>query len=93
MPTVHREVERTYVADDGFELPPMTELVAGTDARRHDDVAPVAPVAEGKLVRPRLAASYVDSAGLRLATAGGEAGRSGTLRQRGRLWGRNSLHR
>ena len=31
MVTVHREVEKKYVADDGFELPPLTELMAGTD--------------------------------------------------------------
>ena len=30
MVSVHTEVERKYAADDGFELPPLTDLVAGT---------------------------------------------------------------
>jgi CHAD domain-containing protein len=59
-------VERKYVADDGFELPPLTELLAGTDVRRDE----VAPVVEGELVRQRLDATYFDTADLRLATAG-----------------------
>ena len=29
MVTVHKEVERKYVADEGFELPPLTELLDG----------------------------------------------------------------
>jgi CHAD domain-containing protein len=65
--TVHREVEKKYVADDRFELPPLTELMAGTDTRRNDDVA---PVVEGDPVRLQLAATYFDTADLRLAAAG-----------------------
>src|SRR4029453_7628840 len=64
MVTVHKEVERKYVADDGFELPPLTELL---DARRNGDVA---PVTEGEPVRQQLAATYFDTADLRLAAAG-----------------------
>src|SRR5919107_1516172 len=43
MATVDREVERTYVADDAFQLPPLTELVAGTELRPD----PASPVAGG----------------------------------------------
>ena len=67
MVTVHTEVERKYVADDGFELPPLTELMAGTDGRRNGEVA---PVVEGEPVRQQLAATYFDTADLRLAAAG-----------------------
>ena len=63
----HTEVERKYVADDGFELPPLTELMAGTDGRRDREIA---PVVEGEPVRQRLAATYFDTADLRLAAAG-----------------------
>src|SRR4051794_14834478 len=67
MVTVDREVERKYVADDAFQLPPLTELMAGTDLR--PDPA-VSPVAEGEPVQHRLAATYFDTADLRLAAAG-----------------------
>ncbi len=67
MATVHREVEKKYVADDAFELPPLLELAAGTDVER---AAAVAPVAEGELARQKLSATYFDTADLRLATAG-----------------------
>jgi CHAD domain-containing protein len=60
-------VERTYVADDGFELPPLTEMVVGTDGRWNGGVA---PVAEGEPVRQRVAAMYFDTADLRLSAAG-----------------------
>jgi CHAD domain-containing protein len=65
MPTVHREVEKKYAADDGFELPPLLELA--TDDRR---ATAVAPVAEGEPVRHTLSATYFDTADLRLANAG-----------------------
>src|SRR4051812_30294922 len=67
MVTADRGVERKYVADDTFQLPPLTELMAGTDVR--PDPA-VSPVAEGEPVQHRLAATYFDSADLRLAAAG-----------------------
>ncbi|TFV77411.1 CYTH and CHAD domain-containing protein [Blastococcus sp. CT_GayMR19] len=67
MPTVHREVEKKYAADDGFELPPLLELAAATDDRR---ATAVAPVAEGEPVRHTLSATYFDTADLRLANAG-----------------------
>ena len=67
MVTVHREVEKKYAADDSFELPPLTELMAGTDGRRDQEIA---PVVEGEPVRQRLAATYFDTADLRLAAAG-----------------------
>src|SRR3954471_2794961 len=67
MLTADQEVARRYVADDDFELPPLTELMAGTDGRRDGEVA---PVVEGELVRHRLEATYFDTPDLRLATAG-----------------------
>src|SRR3954451_6866058 len=67
MVTVDREVERKYVADDAFQLPPLTELMAGTDLR--PDPA-VSPLAEGEPVQHRLAATYFDTVDLRLASAG-----------------------
>jgi CHAD domain-containing protein len=67
MASVHKEVERKYVADDGFELPPLTELMTGTDAGRDQTIA---PVVEGEPVRQRLAATYFDTAALDLARAG-----------------------
>ena len=67
MPTVHREVEKKYAADDGFELPPLLELAAGTDLDRG---ASIAPLAEGETARQTLSATYFDTADLRLATAG-----------------------
>ena len=67
MPTVHREVEKKYLADDCFELPPLLELAAGTDVER---ASAVAPLAEGETARQKLNATYFDTADLRLATAG-----------------------
>src|SRR5688500_19981393 len=67
MATVHTEVERKYVADDDFELPPLTDLIAGTDVGRNRQVA---PVTAGEPVRQRLSAVYFDTADLRLAAAG-----------------------
>src|SRR5687767_1237260 len=67
MATVHTEVERKYVADDGFELPPLTDLIAGPGDGRNRQVT---PVVEGEPVRQRLAAVYFDTAELRLARAG-----------------------
>ena len=67
MVTVGEAVERTYVADEGFQLPPLTELIAGTDLR--PDPA-VSPVAEGEPVQHRLAATYFDTVDLRLSSAG-----------------------
>lgn len=70
MVTVHTEVERKYVADgvaDTFELPPIPELLAGTDVRRQDGVA---PVVESEPVRQKLTATYFDTVDLRLAKAG-----------------------
>jgi CHAD domain-containing protein len=67
MVSVHTEVERKYVADDGFELPPLTDLVAGSGGGQNRGIA---PVVEGEPVRQRLAATYFDTADLRLAAAG-----------------------
>ena len=64
---VHRGVERTYVADDSFEVPALRELMVGTDVRRNEEIA---PVVEAEPVRHRLAATYFDTADLRLARAG-----------------------
>src|SRR3954469_16736440 len=67
MVTVQGEVEKKYVADDGFELPPLMELMAGAKSRRDGRVA---PLAEGEPVPQRLEATYFDTADLRLASAG-----------------------
>src|SRR3954470_23795353 len=67
MVTVQGEVEKKYVADDRFELPPLTELMAGAKGRRDGGVA---PFVEGDPVRQRLEATYFDTADLRLASAG-----------------------
>jgi CHAD domain-containing protein len=67
MLTVHRDVGRRFVADDGFELPPLTELMAGTDRRQ---AAEIAPAVASEPVRQRLAATYFDTADRRLTTAG-----------------------
>jgi CHAD domain-containing protein len=67
MLTVDRGVERKFVADDGFQLPPLTELIAGNDARPDSTNG---PVVEGEPVQERLAATYFDTADLRLAAAG-----------------------
>jgi CHAD domain-containing protein len=67
MATVHTEVERKYAADDGFELPRLTDLIAGTDDGPNRQPT---PVVEGEPVRQRLVAVYFDTAELRLATAG-----------------------
>jgi CHAD domain-containing protein len=67
VPTVHLEVEKKYAADDAFELPSLTDLVAEGDA------APVdagTPVAEGEVRSQHLEATYFDTADLRLAAAG-----------------------
>ena len=69
MPAVPREVEKKYVADDGFELPPLTELALGAPDG-HPVVDPATPVVEGALARQRLKATYFDTADLRLAGAG-----------------------
>lgn len=67
MLSVSREAEKKYIADDGFELPPLAELAVGKDGLR---AAPVAPVVEGEPVRQRLGATYFDTTDLRLAAAG-----------------------
>ena len=67
MATVVREVERKYVADDGFELPSLMELMVGADGGRDPQIA---PLAEGEPVRQHLAATYFDTAALDLAKAG-----------------------
>ena len=60
-------METKYVADDSFELPPLTELVAGADGRSNGEVA---PVVKSEPVRQQLAATHFDTADLRLAAAG-----------------------
>ena len=62
MPDVHREVELKYAADDAFEMPALTELVAGSDGS--------APLSEGEVAQQRLDATYFDTDDLRLAAAG-----------------------
>jgi CHAD domain-containing protein len=60
-------VERTYAADDGFELPPLTQMVAGANGRWNGAVA---PVAQNEPVRQQLSATHFDTEDLRLAAAG-----------------------
>src|SRR4051812_28046251 len=67
MLTVDSGVERKFLADAGFDLAPLTELIAGNDAR--PDAANVL-VFEGDPVQERLAATYFDTVDLRLAAAG-----------------------
>ena len=67
MLSVHSDMGTRFVADDGFELPPLTELMTGMDGRRDPGVA---PVVAGEPVRQRLVATYFDTADQRLATAG-----------------------
>ncbi|MGY1813807.1 CYTH and CHAD domain-containing protein [Blastococcus sp. SYSU D00820] len=68
MPAVHLEIEKKYAADEAFELPRLTELVV----RAEDGSAAWdgAPVSEGEPVRQELAATYFDTADLRLMAAG-----------------------
>ena len=68
MTAVHREVELKYAADDGFEMPALIELVAGTKGRSPlpDD----SPLSEGEVAHQRLDATYFDTDDLRLAAAG-----------------------
>ncbi|GAA4969818.1 CYTH and CHAD domain-containing protein [Kineococcus glutinatus] len=67
MPSVHREVEVKLAADDTFEIPALTELVAGADPGGLDAAA---AVTDGEVVHQTLAATYFDTADLRLAAAG-----------------------
>ena len=67
MVTIDRTVTRRYVADDGWQLPPLTELMADTGLL--PDPA-ISPVVEGEPLRQQLAATYFDTADLRLASAG-----------------------
>jgi CHAD domain-containing protein len=67
MLSVHSDTGTRFVADDGFELPLLTELMTGADGRRD---AEIAPAVAGEPVRQRLVATYFDTADQRLATAG-----------------------
>jgi len=67
MAAVHREVELKYAADDAFELPALTELVAGSGSSSlPDDV----PLSDGVVAQQTLDAVYFDTDDLRLAAAG-----------------------
>lgn len=67
MPTVHREVEFKYAADDAFQVPSLTELVSGSStASILDDV----PLSDGVTAHHRLEAVYFDTSDLRLSSAG-----------------------
>src|SRR5215218_1326083 len=67
MAHVQREVELKYAADDAFELPALTEVLAGDG--RGSSVFDAGPLSEGEVARQRLDATYFDTADLRLATA------------------------
>jgi CHAD domain-containing protein len=67
MITVQSEVEKKYLAGDGFELPPLAELLGGADG---EPDATVTPLAEGELVQQRLSATDFDTVDQRLAAAG-----------------------
>ncbi|WP_282947966.1 CYTH and CHAD domain-containing protein [Cellulomonas endometrii] len=66
MTVLHREVERTYAAADDATLPSLAALVAGADGALPDPGTP-ATESGGTL---HLAATYFDTADLRLAAAG-----------------------
>jgi CHAD domain-containing protein len=69
MPSIHLEVEKKYVADETFELPPLTDLVRGLNEEA-DLSTGIVPLAEGESARQRLTATYFDTADFRLAAAG-----------------------
>jgi CHAD domain-containing protein len=60
-------VERTYVAGEGFALPPLAELVSGGKGGWNGGLV---PVVEGEPVRERWVETYFDTADLRLVAAG-----------------------
>jgi CHAD domain-containing protein len=66
MPDLHQEVELKYAADEHFELPALTELVAGGDGPPSDGV----PLSDGGAAQQKLDAYYFDTPDLRLAAAG-----------------------
>jgi CHAD domain-containing protein len=68
MAHVQREVELKYAADDAFEMPALTEVLAGDG--RGSSVFGAGPLSEGEVAQQRLDATYFDTADLRLATAG-----------------------
>ena len=70
MAAAHVEVEKRYAADESFQLPRLTDLVAGPAEGRDAAVDAGTPVAEGEAESQRLEATYFDTADLRLATAG-----------------------
>src|SRR3954453_20114117 len=67
MLTADDEVARKDVADDDFELPPLPQLMAGTDGRRDGGNA---PVVRGEAGRHGLEDTSFDPPDLRLAPAG-----------------------
>jgi CHAD domain-containing protein len=69
MPSVHQTGEIKYVADEEFEIPALTPLLAAATKRARGSAGP-APVAEGEVVRRRSTAIFFDTVDLRLAAAG-----------------------
>src|SRR5689334_10747646 len=69
MPSVHQTGEIKYVADEEFEIPALTLLLAAATKRARGSAGP-APVAEGEVVRRRSTAIFFDTVDLRLAAAG-----------------------
>src|SRR3954452_1946364 len=69
MPAVHLEVEKKYLADDSFELPPLVELVRG-EGDNHAAGDASSTLAAGAVAQQRLEATYFDTEDLRLAAAG-----------------------
>jgi CHAD domain-containing protein len=65
MPAVHRELR--FVADDAFELPALTALVADSAV---PPLSQNVPLSEGVTAEQRLDAFYFDTEDLRLAAAG-----------------------
>src|SRR4051794_28854065 len=68
MPTVHREVELKYVADEAFELPALTQFLSGDNGGAPASTG--AALSEGDVAEHRLEATYFDTQDLRLAAAG-----------------------
>src|SRR3712207_2771693 len=70
MPTVHRELEVKYDADEDVQVPSLMEMVGALRGRPGAPRADGTPLAEGESAAVHLGATYFDTAELDLAAAG-----------------------